>query len=144
MPEKQKRTLIDILLGREPERHAKEQGTQQGMRRARHKERWTPVADSQRSIRNTRATKQASKDQEFVVHQSGQRISSIAELRAVVPELSDEQFRYHTQDHGNDFAAWVQDVFGERTLSHMLARCGSRAEMTEILKRFCNAKPKNV
>jgi hypothetical protein len=144
MVPKKRRSLLDILLGIDPEEEQKEAQKKSGMRKARYSERWTPVTESYRTVRNVRATKQAPRGQEFVVSRSGRKLTSIAELRSTLPELSDEQFADHVSGQKNDFATWIRDVFHETTLANMMRRCHSRAEMIEILKRFCNRKHKNA
>lgn len=68
---------------------------------------------------------------------NGPRLASIRELRDALRSLDEEQVTFHLHDHGNDFAAWVRDVFGERSCADMMERCRDRNELVGVLDRFC-------
>jgi len=84
-----------------------------------------------------RATRVASPSQAFYVVSDGPVIRSIQELYEILPTLTETQFSFHANHDGNDFAAWIRDVFGEHTLADVVAQCQTYDETREVLSRFC-------
>ncbi len=55
----------------------------------------------------------------------GTRIASLEELAAALDYMGDDLFSFHTKEHGNDFAKWVTDLYGEYELMRTVRRCMS-------------------
>ena len=47
----------------------------------------------------------------------GQILKNLKELAKALDKMSNEVFSYHVNKNKNDFAKWVEDVFGERKLA---------------------------
>ena len=63
-------------------------------------------------------------------------LSSIADLSRVLKVLSPAQFAHHVNEEKNDFARWVEDVFGEKMLAHRLRRAKTRAGTYRVVQSF--------
>jgi hypothetical protein len=70
---------------------------------------------------------------------NGKVISTLDELAQILPSLSEGIFSYHVNDHKNDFANWISDVFGEKSLAKQIMSI-SREEMAKKINAF-NGKP---
>lgn len=57
---------------------------------------------------------------------NGPVLRDLGELARAMHEISDDQFWYHVRPEQNDFARWVEDVFGERALARKIERTKSR------------------
>lgn len=70
--------------------------------------------------------------------QSGKSMRSISELANSLPSISNEEFSYHvnTRTHKNDFADWIEHVFGEKELAIKLRSCRNRIEFQSILYNY--------
>ncbi|MCF7901553.1 DUF5752 family protein, partial [Candidatus Woesearchaeota archaeon] len=70
----------------------------------------------------------------------GTIITSIENLLERLQKLHLEQnkkiYEYHTQDHGNDFAKWIQNVYTEQELSQLVEQTNTVEELKETLKKF--------
>jgi hypothetical protein len=58
----------------------------------------------------------------------GRVLQNLAELEVAVRQMSDETFRYHSNEEKADFSKWVRDVIGDETLSRQLQGSVSRLE----------------
>jgi hypothetical protein len=58
---------------------------------------------------------------------NGPVCSTIAQLRAAIASMTDEQFAYHTQRSGNDFAAWMECSMEHPKCAARLAKARTRA-----------------
>lgn len=71
----------------------------------------------------------------FHIH-DGPSVGSIAQLRDVLPSLTDEQLRHHLARH-NDFAAWAEAQ--DESLALSLRACRSREDLCEALDAWLAA-----
>jgi hypothetical protein len=55
-------------------------------------------------------------------------LRNLAELEVALRQMSDETFRYHSNEEKTDFSNWVRDVIGDETLSRQLQGSVSRLE----------------
>jgi hypothetical protein len=62
----------------------------------------------------------------FWVH-NGPVCSTIAQLRAAIASMSDEQFAYHTARSGNDFALWMECSMEHPKCAARLTKAKTRA-----------------
>ena len=58
----------------------------------------------------------------------GRVLQSLAELEVALREMSDETFRYHSNEEKADFSNWVRDVIGDEKLSRDLRKSATRFE----------------
>lgn len=58
----------------------------------------------------------------------GRVAKNLAELEVAFREMSDETFRYHSNEEKTDFSNWVQDVIGDETLARQLKGSVGRLE----------------
>lgn len=62
----------------------------------------------------------------------GSTIKSIGEFAEAMEWMSEDVFYYHVSDEKNDFANWIESVFGRNDLSDMIkhARTKERIQIT--------------
>lgn len=47
----------------------------------------------------------------------GRFLKNLAELKLALEQMSEETFRYHSNETKSDFSTWVRDVIGDEELS---------------------------
>ena len=65
----------------------------------------------------------------------GKALKNLAELKSALNEMSAETFAFHSGEWRNDFANWVRDVIGDKTLASDLGKLLNR---TETAKRVAS------
>jgi len=133
-------TLLDFILGRSTDETAqkkRQKVREQGMRKARYSEVWSTQDPVKKATDPHRIDREAPEKNAFVVAYDGPTIRSIRQLRDALNRLTDEQIIFHTQEHGNDFATWIRDIFGENQCADALEKCEHIDEMSQVLDRFC-------
>ena len=63
----------------------------------------------------------------------GRVFKNLAELVAGLEQISEETFRYHSNETKNDFSKWVSDVIGDRQLSRDMQKIRSRAQAVLVV-----------
>ena len=58
----------------------------------------------------------------------GKYLKSLTELKVALEEMSDEIYRYHSNEIKTDFSNWVRDVIGDAKLSRDLLKSASRTQ----------------
>ena len=58
----------------------------------------------------------------------GRELKNLLELETALKEMSEETFRYHSNENKNDFSKWVGDVIGDEELSRDLQKSATRVE----------------
>ena len=71
----------------------------------------------------------------FWVH-NGPIIKSLPELKKALKEMTDEQFAFHTERDGNDFARWIKDVLEHSTCAKRVEKAGNKKKTIEVLAIF--------
>jgi hypothetical protein len=66
----------------------------------------------------------------------GRKASNIAELKSALENMNDTEFRHHVNNDKNDFASWVQDVFGEEKLARNMREVSDREGIIILLDEF--------
>jgi len=66
----------------------------------------------------------------------GRRASGIEELRAALEEIGEAEFKHHVSNEKNDFASWVEHVFGEAQLAKSLREVSDKEGIIIILDNF--------
>jgi hypothetical protein len=69
---------------------------------------------------------------------NGPILRSIQDLGDALGDMTKEQFEYHTKRNGNDFAAWIKNVFNQDELAKKIARLKSKRGMQNAIKKFLN------
>ena len=75
-----------------------------------------------------------SSDKYFVLC-DGRKLKSAKELADTLQLINDDMFKYHVTDTKNDFANWINDVFGESELAKKIKTIRNRLEMSVELYR---------
>jgi hypothetical protein len=65
----------------------------------------------------------------------GRKLKNAKELADTLQLINDDMFRYHVTDTKNDFANWINDVFGEPELAKKVKSVRSRFDMSIELYR---------
>ena len=73
------------------------------------------------------------REAEYFRTSDGMVIPSVLALRAYLRMISKPEFEMHVSDKKNDFADWIQHVFGEDELAKQLRACFSREQMVWVL-----------
>lgn len=60
--------------------------------------------------------------------QDGQVLRNMQELETALKKMTEEVFRYHSNETKNDFSNWVRDVIGDEKLARDLLKSGTRAQ----------------
>jgi hypothetical protein len=58
----------------------------------------------------------------------GRILQNLAEMEVALTLMTDETFRYHSNEVKKDFSRWIKDVIGDEGLAQSLQRCGTRLE----------------
>ena len=67
---------------------------------------------------------------------NGPILKDLPELARALDVVSDEQFYYHVNAHKNDFAKWVEEVLGQKTLAKKLRAAKTRAAVRKALASY--------
>jgi len=65
----------------------------------------------------------------------GRKVKSGKELADILQLVSDDIFKYHVTDTKNDFANWINDVFGEPELAKKIRTIRNKMEVSIELYR---------
>ena len=60
--------------------------------------------------------------------QDGRYLKNLEELKSALEEMTEETFRFHSNDIKTDFSNWVKDVIGEDKLARDLQKCTTPAQ----------------
>ena len=63
----------------------------------------------------------------------GRILKNLPELRVALEQMTDETFRYHSNDAKNDFSNWVRDVIGDDELAADLRKSNVRVQAAKIV-----------
>ena len=66
---------------------------------------------------------------------NGWIIRNMEEMPAALENMSDETFAYHVKKDKNDFAAWVKDVVGDKSLAATMRLVKNRNSAIDVVKR---------
>lgn len=66
----------------------------------------------------------------------GRKLKSGKELADTLQFISDDMFKYHVTDTKNDFANWINDVFGEPELAKKIRTIRNKMEVSVELYRY--------
>ena len=66
---------------------------------------------------------------------NGWVIKNLEELPTALENMSDETFACHANKDKNDFAAWVKEVIGDKSLAATLRMVRNRRSAIEVARR---------
>ncbi len=66
----------------------------------------------------------------------GSVLKNLRDLQKVLETMSEEQYVYHTQDHGNDFSAWIGGVFKNDDLAQEISQAKDKKIAIKTLKKY--------
>lgn len=66
----------------------------------------------------------------------GPVIDSIRGLRDALAEMPDGTYVHHANIEKNDFANWIENVFGDKDLAKTLRRCDDRSKAMQVVTRY--------
>ena len=75
---------------------------------------------------------------------NGPIIKNLEELANFLPNIDDGIFHHHVNKDKNDFAAWVNDVIGDRELAKSLMSANNRNSVLKNLKIRINSLKKKA
>lgn len=83
-------------------------------------------------VRITRAVAEerlgnVSQEKQFWCH-DGRYLKNLEELEAALEQMTEETFRYHSNEAKSDFSNWVRDVIGDEKLSRDLQKSTTQAQ----------------
>ena len=70
----------------------------------------------------------------------GRKARSIDELRDILEVIDESEFKHHVNHHKNDFANWIEGVFGEKELAKNMREVSEKEGMIIILDDFIDKK----
>lgn len=70
----------------------------------------------------------------------GKRASNIEELKTILEGISDAEFKHHVNNDKNDFANWVEGVFGEQKLANSMREVSDKEGIIILLDDFLSHK----
>lgn len=82
--------------------------------------------------------------EKYFVLCDGRTIKDYRELAAILETIGDDVFYYHVTNERNDFANWINDVFGESELAKQIRNSSSRHEMLALLYKHLFHKLENL
>ena len=68
-----------------------------------------------------------SPEKQFWCH-DGRYLKNLEELEGALEQMSEETFRYHSNEAKSDFSSWVRDVIGDEKLSRDLQKSTTQAQ----------------
>ena len=79
--------------------------------------------------------------EKYFVLRSGKSIKSVEELALMLDAISDDDFSFHVNEEKNDFARWIDDVFGKKDLAECLQPLKDKKEsQIALLKHTVSVK----
>lgn len=70
----------------------------------------------------------------------GRKAKNIEELKEALKSMNDAEFNHHVNDTRNDFANWVEHVFGEKELADKLRKVYNKEDTYTIIDEFLKTK----
>ena len=77
------------------------------------------------------------KENAFWCH-DGTVLRDMQELKDALSMMSDETFKYHSNEMKRDFSNWVRDIVGDTKLARDLERSGDRQQALKAVEDRCS------
>jgi hypothetical protein len=68
---------------------------------------------------------------------NGPVVDTLAGLQEALRLMTEEQYAYHTERAGNDFAVWVRDCLGDAATALRLAKAKNRDAAARVIVCVC-------
>lgn len=106
------------------------------------REKMAKISDKAKVHKKSKKEVQEGIPQEkYFVLRNGTPIKSIEQLALMLDSISDDDFSFHVTDEKNDFATWVDDVFGKKDLAECLHPLKDKKEsQIALLKHTVSGK----
>lgn len=72
--------------------------------------------------------------QHFFRLSDGSILKTLHDLQEKLPGMDEAIFRWHVNEHKNDFASWIKDVFKQDILAEAIAHCQTKEAMISVLE----------
>jgi len=63
----------------------------------------------------------------------GRALRNVSEMEVALVQMTDETFRYHSNEVKSDFNRWVNDVIGDEELAKALQKSSSRLQAAKAV-----------
>lgn len=108
---------------------------------AKPKKKVTKAVDSIKKVRATKKTvtlkiSRVLEPEEYFWLVEGGGLDSLTALADALDNMSGEQFAYHTQRDGNDFARWIGGTFLDEALARIIARQKTQEKCAAALRKY--------
>jgi len=64
---------------------------------------------------------------------NGKKAENLLDLRALIAEMSEKDFKHHTTQARNDFANWLRDIMHKDYLADRIGEVHSREDVLELI-----------
>ncbi|MBI5881152.1 hypothetical protein HZB90_03415 [archaeon] len=71
--------------------------------------------------------------EKYFVLRSGATIKDLKELALMLDRIDDSDFTFHVNDSKNDFACWIDDVFGRKDIADAIRSIKDKRESQIVL-----------
>jgi hypothetical protein len=68
----------------------------------------------------------------------GRTIRNLTELGAALKDMRDDVFGYHVNAEKNDFANWIRDIIGDKTLASSISKLKTRSAIATKIDNRVN------
>lgn len=75
-------------------------------------------------------------DEKLFFVQNGSALRNLRDLERALGEMSENQYGFHTAEHGNDFARWIEEVFLEKALANRVRKAANQTQAAESVKKY--------
>ena len=63
----------------------------------------------------------------------GRILQNLSEMEVALTLMTEETFRYHSNEVKKDFSRWIKDVIGDEDLARYLQQCDTRLAAAKIV-----------
>jgi hypothetical protein len=67
---------------------------------------------------------------------NGNVLKNLHDFQDALVVMTEEQYDFHTKRDGNDFAKWVEEIFGEKELAKKIAKAKSKKGTMVVLAQY--------
>ena len=91
------------------------------------------TASRKKGSRNSKISLEKIPEDKYFVLKNGKQLNHYLALADTLENLEKEVVKYHVNELRNDFATWVEDVFGEKDLAKKIAKSKSPEQIRMII-----------
>ncbi|MBI2548865.1 hypothetical protein HYW21_05945 [Candidatus Woesearchaeota archaeon] len=74
----------------------------------------------------------------------GSVLRTLHDLREKLPRMDEATFRWHVNEHKNDFASWIQDIFKHEDLAQAISHCQTKEAMITVLEAHATQQHRDL